>query len=120
MRLAMADIVDFQVRSGPADTLGFAQQVLAADGFRTTAQTEWTCLVEKGSSGKRALAGGLVERSIVKLSVFEGGAGLTVLRVEKQGSGWTGGAIGAHRATKAFAAATQRIGTSLQNTGHLA
>lgn len=116
----MADVIDFQVRSGPADTLGFAQQVLAADGFRTTAQTEWTCLVEKGSSGNRALAGGFAERSIIKLSVFEGGNGLTVLRVEKQGSGWSGGVLGAHKATKAFAAATQRIGSSLQSAGHLA
>jgi len=116
----MADLVDFPVRSAPADALGFAQQALAADGFRTTAQTEWTCIVEKGSSGTRALAGGFAERSILKLSVFDGGSGTTVLRVEKQGSGWSGGALGAHKAKKAFEAATQRVGSSLQDAGLLA
>ncbi len=116
----MADVLDFQVRSGATDALALAQQALGAGGFRTTAQTEWTCLMEKGSSGKRALAGGFAERSILKLSAFDGGQGASVLRVEKQGSGWSGGVLGAHKAGKAFEAATQRIGWSLQNVGLLA
>lgn len=116
----MADAVDFRVLSSPGDTLAFTQQALAADGFRITASTDWSCIVEKGSSGKRALAGGFAERSILKLSVFDGGAGMTVLRVEKHGSGWSGGMLGAHKATKAFEVATRRVGWSLQSAGLLA
>jgi hypothetical protein len=116
----MADVADFRVRCAPADALAFVQQALAADGFRTTAQTDWTCIIEKGSSATRALAGGFAERSILKASVFDGGPGLTLLRIEKQGSGWSGGILGAQKATKAFANATHRIGWSLQNAELLA
>ncbi len=116
----MADFIDFRVRSAPSDALTFAQQALGADGYRTTAHSEWTCLVEKGSTANRALAGGFAERSILKLAVFDGGEGTTVLRVEKQGSGWSGGVLGASKASKAFAAATQRVGWSFQEAGLLA
>lgn len=116
----VADVVDIRVRLGPLEALGFAQQALGADGFRTTAQSEWTCLVEKGSSTNRALAGGFAERSILRLTVFDGGEGTTMLRVEKQGSGWSGGVLGAHKAGKAFAAATQRVGWSFQEASLLA
>lgn len=115
----MADLADFRVWGAPPEAFGFALQALAVDGYRVTARTEWTCLVEKGSSASRALAGGLAERSILKLSVFDGGAGATVLRLEKQASGWSGGVIGAHRAGKAFDAAIQRLGWELQNAGRL-
>lgn len=116
----MADLADFRVRLAPIDALGFAEQALGYDGFRATASTEWSRMVEKGSSANRALAGGFAERSILKLSVFDGGEGTTVLRVEKQGSGWSGGVLGASKASKAFAAATQRVGWSFQEAGLLA
>jgi hypothetical protein len=116
----MADVVDLKVRLGAVEALGFAEQALGADGFRTTAQTEWSRMVEKGSSTNRALAGGFAERSILKLTVFDGGDGTTLLRIEKQGSGWSGGILGAHKAGKAFEAATQRVGWSLQSAGLLA
>jgi len=116
----VADNVDFRVRGGPHEALGFAQQALVADGFRVTAQADWTCRVEKGSGAKRALAGGLAERSILNLSVFDGGPGVTVVRVEKHASGWSGGAIGAHRAKKAFLTATEHLGSALQVAGHMA
>jgi len=113
----VADAVDLCVRSTPRDTLAVTQQTLAAECFRTTASTEWTCIVEEGSSGKRALAGGFAEWSILRLSVFDGGSGTTMQRVEAHGSGWSGGMFGAHKATKAFEAATQRAGWSLQSAG---
>ncbi len=80
----------------------FTQQTLAADAFRTTASTEWTGIAEDGSSGRRALAGGFAEWSILKLSVFDGGSGTTMPRVETHGRGWSGGMLGGHKATKAF------------------
>lgn len=116
----MADLVEFRVTSMPADALGFAQHALAADGFRTTAQTEWSCIAEKGSSTNRALAGGFAERSILKLSVFDGGPGVSLLRIEKQGSGWSGGILGAQKAKKGFNTAAERVGSSLQQAGLLA
>lgn len=116
----MTDLAEFRVKSAPADALGFAQQALAADGFRTTAQTEFSCIAEKGSSKNRALAGGFAERSIVKLAVFDGGPGVSLLRIEKQGSGWSGGYLGAQKAKKGFKAATERVGSSLQDAGLLA
>ena len=115
----MADVIDYRVRLGALEALGFAQQALGADGFRTTAQNEWSCIVEKGNSTNRVLAGGFAERSILKLSVFDGGEGATLLRVEKQGSGWSGGVLGAHKAGKAFEAATSRVGWSFQQAGLL-
>ena len=116
----MADLAEFHVKCAPADTLGFAQQALAVDGFRITAQTELSCIAEKGSTKNRALAGGFAERSIVKLSAFDGGPGVTLLRIEKHGSGWSGGYLGAQKAKKGFKAATERLGSSLQEAGLLA
>jgi len=116
----MADLADFQVKCAPVDALGFAQQALAIDGFRITAQTEHSCIAEKGSSKNRALAGGFADRSIVKLSVFDGGPGVSVLRIEKEGSGWSGGYLGAQKAKKGFKAATDRVGSSLHEGGLLA
>ncbi len=116
----MADVVDIRVRLGPFQALGFAQQALAYDGFRTTARSGWTCLVEKGSTASRMAAGGFDDRSILRLAVFDGGDGTTILRVQKHGSGWSGGALGAHKAAKAFGAAAQRVGWSFQEAGLLA
>lgn len=115
----MADFVDFRVWGAPPDALTYALETLAGDGYRVTARTEWSCLVEKGSSVNRAIAGGLAQRSILKLSVFDGGPGAALLRLEKQATGWSGGIIGAHRAGTAFEVATQRLGWSLQTAGRL-
>lgn len=117
---AMADFVDLRVQSAPLDALSLAQQALTADGFRITAQTEWTCVAEKGKSGTRVLVGGFAERSIIELSVFDDGNGTTILRLKKQASGWSGGYLGAQKAKKAFEAATQQVGSSLQDAGLLA
>lgn len=38
-------------------------------------------------------------------------------RVASRGSGWSGGALGAHKAKKAFEAATQRVGSALHGAG---
>jgi len=55
----------------------------------------------------------------VGVRIISGEAGQTTVRIEKQSSGWMGGAIGASRTTKNLASLESELRTTFEGAGVL-
>jgi hypothetical protein len=84
----------------PVAAKATAQQALVERKFTVTWQDEWTATAERGSKALNLVAGALAQYFKVGVSIMTAGEGETTVRIERQSSGWTGGAIGASRTTK--------------------
>lgn len=65
---------------------------------------DWTATAERGSKVANAIAGAAAQYFKVGVRLMAADEGHTTVRIERQSSGWMGGAIGASRTTKNFAA----------------
>ena len=96
--------IDFLVTGDPATARATAEQALVARKFRVTWADEWTGTAERGSKVANLVAGALAQYFKVGVRLMTAQAGETTVRIERQSSGWMGGAIGASRTTKNMAA----------------
>jgi hypothetical protein len=91
---------EFTLQGDPANARATVQQALENRKFRLTWADEWTATAEKGNKVANAVAGAAAQYFKVGVSIRSGNDGNSIMRVERQSSGWMGGAIGAARTTK--------------------
>ena len=91
---------DFTLRGDPARVKATAQQVLETRSFRLAWRDEWTATAERGNKVANAIVGAVAQYFKVGVAIRSGTDGNSIMRVERQSSGWMGGAIGAARTTK--------------------
>jgi hypothetical protein len=91
---------ELTLRGDPARVRATVQQALDTRRFRLTWHDEWTATAERGNKLVNALAGAAAQYFKVGMAIRSGGDGNSILRIDRQSSGWTGGAIGAARTTK--------------------
>jgi hypothetical protein len=91
---------EFTLQGDPARVRATVQQALETRKFRLTWNDEWTATAERGSKVANALAGAAAQYFKVGVAIRSGSDGNSIMRVERQSSGWMGGAIGASRTTK--------------------
>ena len=91
---------EFTLQGDPAHARATVQQALEMRKFRLAWNDEWTATAERGSKVGNALAGAAAQYFKVGVGIRSGTDGNSILRVERQSSGWMGGAIGASRTTK--------------------
>lgn len=91
---------DFTLRGDPAHARATVQQALETRKFRLTWHDEWTATAERGNKVTNAVAGAATQYFKVGVAIRSGAEGNSVMRIERQSSGWMGGAIGASRTTK--------------------
>jgi hypothetical protein len=91
---------DFTLQGDPARVRSTVQQALEARKFRLMWHDEWTATAERGNRVANALAGAAAQYFKVGVAIRSGSDDTSIMRVERQSSGWMGGAIGASRTTK--------------------
>src|SRR4051812_33941259 len=98
--MAKAKGYDFTLQGDPTHARATVQQALEARKFRVQWADDWTAVAERGNKVANAFAGAAAQYFKVGVAIRSADDGNSVLRVERQSSGWTGGAIGASRTTK--------------------
>jgi hypothetical protein len=92
--------VDFSVTGDPTTARATAERALVDRKFKVTWLDEWSGQAERGSRVANVLLGALAQYFKVGVRVMSDEQGRTIVRIERQSSGWAGGAIGAARTTK--------------------
>ena len=97
--MATTKYIDFTVTGDPVRAAATAKQALVARKFGVTWQDGWTATADVDLGGERHRCRG---RSILQSggTVMAADQGMTIIRIERESSGWMGGAIGAARTTK--------------------
>ena len=103
---------DFTLQGDPAHVRATVEQALQTRKFRLTWHDEWTATAERGNKVANAVAGAAAQYFKVGVAIRSGTDGNSIMRVERQSSGWMGGAIGASRTTKNL----EQIGDELKAT----
>jgi hypothetical protein len=95
--------IDFLVAGDPTAARATAEQALVARKFGVTWHDDWTATAERGSKAANLLAGALAQYFKGGVRLMSASPGETTVRIERQSSGWMGGAIGANRTNKNLA-----------------
>ena len=93
---------DFTLQGDPAHARVTVQQALEGRKFRITWHDDWTATAERGNKVANVVAGAAAQYFKIGVAIRSADDGNSILRVERQSSGWMGGAIGASRTTKNF------------------
>ena len=112
--------VDVAVRLDSAAARDRAGQELAARKFRVKWENEWYAVAERGNKVANMFAGAFAQYFKVGIRVMAGDDGVTVVRFEKLGSGWMGGAIGAMRVEKQMKSLRDDFASAFDSVGLLA
>jgi hypothetical protein len=96
--------IDFLVTGEAASARATAEQALVARKFKVTWNDDWSATAVRGSKFANVMAGALAQYFKVGVRLVSAGPGETTVCIERQSSGWTGGAIGAARTTRNFTA----------------
>jgi len=80
---------------------------------------DWTAVAERGNKVANAFAGAAAQYCKVGVAIRSADTGHSILRVERQSSGWAGGAIGASRTTKNLDQLKQELESSFGTAGVL-
>ena len=89
--------IEFVLNGDPAHAKAAAAQALEGRKFTMTWTDDWTGIAERGSKVGNLVAGAAAQYFKVGLAVRSADTGHSIVRLEKQSSGWMGGAIGAAR-----------------------
>ena len=110
---------DFTLQGDPAHAKVAVQQALEGRKFRLTWHDDWTATAERGNKVANALAGAAAQYFKVGVAIRSAAEGNSVLRVERQSTGWMGGAIGASRTTKNLDGLRDELDTAFRASGVL-
>jgi hypothetical protein len=111
--------IDFLVTGDPASARATAEQALVTRKFGVVWQDEWTATAERGSKTANVMLGALAQYFKVGVRLMGAQPGETVVRIERQSSGWAGGAIGASRTNKNLASLRTELEATFANAGVL-
>ncbi|MGO8875204.1 MAG: hypothetical protein ACLQNG_05485 [Acidimicrobiales bacterium] len=111
--------VDFLVTGDPVAARATAERALVERQFKLSWQDEWTATAERGSKAMNVVAGALAQYFKVGVRLFATSPAETTVRIERQSSGWTGGAIGAARTTKNLASLRSELEATFGAAGVL-
>jgi hypothetical protein len=114
-----AKYFDFLVVGDPVRARATIEEALVARKFRVAWSDDWTASAERGSKVANAIAGALAQYFKVGVLLMSAEPGETTVRIERQSSGWMGGAIGASRTTKNMTALRTELETTFSSAGVL-
>src|ERR1022692_3835275 len=111
--------IDFLVLGDPVKARATIEEALVARKFKVTWSDDWTATAERGSKVANALAGALAQYFKVGVRLMSAQPGETTIRIERQSSGWMGGAIGASRTNKNLTALRSELEAAFAGAGVL-
>jgi hypothetical protein len=98
--MAKITFLDFALLGDAAAAQQTATAALTHNKFKLTWADPYTATAERGNKVANAFLGALAQYFKVGVRIAPGQPGYTVLRLQRQSSGWMGGFIGASRTTK--------------------
>jgi hypothetical protein len=110
---------DFEVTGDPTTARATAERALTDRKFKVQWQDEWSGVAERGNKVANAFAGAFAQYFKVAVKVMSSTPGQTVVRIERQSSGYAGGAIGATRTTKNMQSLTKELEATFKAAGVL-
>ena len=114
------DNIDLVVTGDPARAKATAIAALEARKFRLKWTDEWSGTAEKGNKWLNLVAGALAQYFKVGVRIMSAPQpGQSIVRLEKQSSGWAGGAIGASRTKKNMTGLRDELAAAFQSAGVL-
>jgi hypothetical protein len=114
------DTIDLVVTGDPARAKATAVAALEARGFRFQWDDEWAGTAEKGNKHLNVVAGALAQYFKVGVRIMTAPEpGHSIVRLEKQSTGWAGGAIGASRTKKNVSTLRDELAGAFQQAGVL-
>jgi hypothetical protein len=111
--------IDFLVTGDPGAARATAERALVERKFAVTWQDEWSGTAERGSKVANVVAGALAQYFKVGIRIMSAQPGETTVRLERQSSGWMGGAIGAARTTNNMNAIREELEATFNAAGVL-
>lgn len=111
--------VDFLVTGDPAAARATAEQALVARKFSVTWHDERTATAERGTKTANLLIGAFGQYFKVGVRLMSTQPGETTVRIERQSSGWMGGAIGVARTNKNLASLRGELESTFAGAGVL-
>jgi len=111
--------IDFLVVGDPVRARATIEEELVARKFKVKWIDDWTAVAERGSKVANALAGALAQYFKVGVRLMSEQPGETTVRIERQSSGWMGGAIGASRTTKNLKTLRSELEATFSSAGVL-
>ena len=111
--------IDFLVAGDPVRARATIEEALVARKFKVNWIDDWTAVAERGSKVANALAGALAQYFKVGVRIMSDQPGETTIRVERQSSGWMGGAIGVSRTVKNLKALRTELEATFSSAGVL-
>lgn len=112
--------VEFLIHGDPALARNTAAEILNERGFAVNWVSEWSAEAIRGSTAGNLLLGALAQKFVVGLSVTSVGNGQSMIRFDRQNSGWMGGAVGAVRVTRNMKALREQFRDAMSARGMLA
>jgi hypothetical protein len=117
--MASPGYIDFVVTGDPGRAKATAEQALVSRKFRVNWDDDWTATAERGNKVANALAGAAAQYFKVGVRLMSHGDGNSIVRIERQNTGWMGGAIGASRTKKNFASLKDELSDTFTAAGVL-
>lgn len=114
------DAVSLTVNVDPGTARDTATGVLAALKFRLTWTDEWHAIAEKNSRKKAVWLGGFAPHVKVRVRVFAGGDGSTIVRMDPESLGVIGGVAGIVRTQRAYTNLVEKTTAAFTERGALA
>jgi hypothetical protein len=117
--MASPGYIDFVVTGDPARAKATAEQALVSRKFRVSWDDDWTATAERGNKVANAVAGAAAQYFKVGVRVMSSDAGHSIVRIERQSTGWMGGAIGASRTKKNLSSLKDELSATFEAAGVL-
>jgi hypothetical protein len=117
--MASPGYIDFVVTGDPARAKATAEQALLSRKFQINWFDDWTATAERGNKVANALVGAAAQYFKIGVRLMSLDSEHSIVRIERQNTGWMGGAIGAARTNKNFAALKDELAATFQSAGVL-
>jgi len=117
--MAAIKAVEFTLQGDPTRAKATVEEALVARKFTVAWSDEWSGVAERGSKTKNLLLGAAAQYFKVGVRVMSADTGHAIVRLDRESTGWMGGAIGAARTTKNLEGLRDDLGRTFDAAGVL-
>ncbi|HNJ98001.1 MAG TPA: hypothetical protein PLV13_07740 [Ilumatobacteraceae bacterium] len=111
--------VEYDLTGDPQRAKATAIQALESRKFKITWSGDWDAVAQRGNVAANLLFGAFAQYFKVGVTVRSGAQGVSVVRIDKSSSGWTGGWLGASRTKRNFESLHAELESTFRTAGVL-
>jgi hypothetical protein len=111
--------INYLVTGDPRKARATAEQALVSRGFKLIWHDDWTATAERGSWIANVIAGGFAQYFKMGVRLMSMQPGETLVRIERQTTGWRGGLVGKVRTNDNMTKLCMELEASFASAGVL-